>query len=151
MTVIADTLRGRFPKRPEFADLNSLLETALSSIDAPKVKKEAIGKSAKLSGSELTRALQRELGREVGPAIRNIRLLIDEGTMAIEQERNALAMQANHGEKLKAVNDREKALALVRATTEIVLRQIRSDVGMNPYEFEHWFATADGTETGAAA
>ena len=44
-------------------------------------------------------------------------------------------MQANHGDKLKAMKDREEALALVRAATEIGIRQIRSHVGMGPYEF----------------
>lgn len=49
------------------------------------------------------------------------------------------------------MNEREEALVLVRAATEIGIRQIRSHVGMSPHEFEQWFATADGTETGRAA
>ena len=144
----ADTLRARFRrewrKRPELADVNRLLETTLSFLDAPKAKKEAIGKTGRLSSSELAQALQRELGKEVVPALHRIRRAVDEGTMAIERERNASAKHQPTWRQTKGDEDREEALALVRAATEIGIRQIRFRVGMSPYDFEHWFATASG-------
>lgn len=88
----ADTLRARFPEwknHPELASLNTLLETTLSFLDAPKAKKEAIGKTGRLNSSELARALQRELGKEVVPALRRICQVVDEGTTAIERKRDA--------------------------------------------------------------
>jgi hypothetical protein len=59
--------------------------------------------------------------------------------------------RANHGDKLKAMKDREEALALVRAITEMAVEQIFSHVGMSPFEFQHRFTTANGTETRTAA
>ena len=60
-------------------------------------------------------------------------------------------MQANHAKTLKEMDDREEALDVVGAAAEIAVMEVRSNVGLEPHEFDGWFATADGTEGRRAA
>ena len=61
-------------------------------------------------------------------------------------------LQANYGQKLRAMDDLEEALAVVRAAVEIAVREVRTHVGFpEAYQFDSWFATADGTEGRRAA
>jgi len=56
-------------------------------------------------------------------------------------------VQANHAQTLKAMDDREEALAVIGAAAEIAVMEIRSNVGLEPHAFDGWFATAGGSET----
>ena len=60
-------------------------------------------------------------------------------------------LEANHSATLKAMDDREKAPAEVRAAAEIAVGEIRLNVGLEPHAFDGWFAVADGTEDRRAA
>jgi hypothetical protein len=60
-------------------------------------------------------------------------------------------VQANHEPTLKVMDDREEALAVVGAAAEIAVMEVRSNVGLEPHEFDRWFSTADGTEGRKAA
>ena len=53
---------------------------------------------------------------------------------------------------LRSMDDREEALAVVRAAVEIAVREVRTHVGLpEAYEFDNWFAAADGSEGRQAA
>ena len=50
------------------------------------------------------------------------------------------------------MDDREEALAVLRAAVEFAVREVRANVGLpEAYEFDNWFATADGSEGRRAA
>lgn len=218
-----DTLRSRFrpewKARTDLAELNTMFETALSFIAAPKAKKAAIEKAGTLNARGVAEALRRDLGKDVVPELRRIRRVVNERKEATKHERAALAkltidttdvaaailrqdmrsylrglslgermnvlsnnpdpamlaaaleapaplsgltaetrerveeayVQANHAKTLKAMEDREEALAVVGAAAEIAAMEIRSHVGLEPHEFDSWLASADGTETARAA
>jgi hypothetical protein len=221
MTIV-ETLRARF--NPEWktltdlAGLDTMFETALSFIPAPKLKRSALEKPGTLNARGVAEALRQEVGKYV-PELRRIYCIINERKEALKHERAALAkpkidpgdaaaaamrpeirtylrglepaermkvlldnpdpimfaaalegpavlsgltletrahveqayVQANHAKTLKAMEDREEALDVVGAAAEIAAMEIRAAVGLEPHEFDGWFATADGTESRRAA
>jgi hypothetical protein len=219
----ADTLRARFrpewKARSDFAGLDTMLETVLSFIAAPKVKKVALEKPGTLDAHGVAQALRRDLGKDVVPELRRIRRVVSERKEAMKNERAALGkpkidatdvaaamlrqetrtylrgltlgermnvlsnnpdpamlaaafeapaalsgltaetrvhveeayVQANHAPTLKAMDDREEALAVVGAAAEVAVMEVRSNVGLESHEFDGWFAAAGGSETARAA
>jgi hypothetical protein len=59
--------------------------------------------------------------------------------------------RATHAQTLRAMDDREEALDVVGAAAEIAAMEIRAAVGLEPHEFDGWFATADGIDGRHAA
>ena len=60
-------------------------------------------------------------------------------------------VKAHHAQTLRAMEDRQEALDVVGAAAEIAIMEVRNHVGMEPYEFDQWFATAANSDKARAA
>lgn len=109
---IVEALRSRF--RPEWktradtAGLDRMFETALSFIEAPKLKHAALVKTGNLSARGLGEALRHDLGKDVVPELRRMRRDINARQEALKEERAGLAKPKVDASDLAAAMRRQE-------------------------------------------